>query len=236
MKNLFQLIILISLTSCGIHSGLTSNSNVHNTTVQLSESNFKVIDYVSGSSSVSYFLGIGGLRKAALIESARNNMLRNSNLIGKPRAVINETVEIKRTTYIFMTEIKVTVSAYIIEFENDEVEQVQLNSEKSIQKENESINDQSKNKNNQDLFAKLITLNERYKSQNLKTVPYIENQPIIGDYVLFYTMETGPQIGRIYDIPCTKKKCICQVEKISKNGQVEILNVNYMDLIEFVQE
>lgn len=38
-----------------------------------------------------YFRGIGGYGNKGMIAQARQNMLRNAGLIGKSRAVINET-------------------------------------------------------------------------------------------------------------------------------------------------
>jgi hypothetical protein len=113
-------ILLLSLTSCGIHSGLTNNTNVHNTTVELSRANYKVVQYLSESSTATYVFGIGGLKKTALIEGARVKMMNHADMIGKSKAIINETVEIKRSVKLFVTELKVTVSAMVIEFDKEE--------------------------------------------------------------------------------------------------------------------
>ena len=60
MKIYLKIITLsIILSSCAFHSGLTNNSNLHNTTVQLSQNNFRVVQYVTGSSYAEYFIGIG---------------------------------------------------------------------------------------------------------------------------------------------------------------------------------
>jgi hypothetical protein len=114
------LIFLLSLTSCGIHSGLTNNTNIHNTTVELSRANYKVVQYLSESSTATYFFGLGGLKKSALIDHARVKMLSHADMIGKPRAIINETVEVKYSVKLFVTEVKVTVSAMVIEFDKEE--------------------------------------------------------------------------------------------------------------------
>jgi len=46
-------------------------------------------------------------------------MLSSANLIGKPRAVINETVEINNKSYVGIVNVHtITVSAYVIEFTN----------------------------------------------------------------------------------------------------------------------
>jgi hypothetical protein len=116
---LFTLFLVVSLSSCATHAGLTSNANVNNTTVELSKANYKIVQYVSGSSSAHYLFGLGGMQKSALIESARIKMLSHSDMMDKPRAIINETVEIQRSSVLFFSEYKITVSAFIIEFEKE---------------------------------------------------------------------------------------------------------------------
>ncbi len=90
------------LTSCAGHYGLTSNVNNHSTEVVLSKKNFKVIKSVSGEASVMYVLGIGGLSKKALIAEARAEMLKSAELEGSAKAIINETVEIKGSSFPFV--------------------------------------------------------------------------------------------------------------------------------------
>ena len=104
------------LASCAGHRGLTSNVNNHSTEVVLSKKNFKVIKSVSGTASVTYVLGIGGLSKSALIAEARAEMLKQAELQGSARAIINETVEVKGSSFPFVGKKLVTVSAQVIEF------------------------------------------------------------------------------------------------------------------------
>ena len=106
----------MSLTSCAGHYGLTSNVNNHATEVVLSKKNFKVIKTVQGDASVTYILGIGGLSKKALIAEAKTEMLKEANLEGSAKAIINETVEVKGSSFPFFGKKLVTVSAQVIEF------------------------------------------------------------------------------------------------------------------------
>jgi len=110
------LICSVSLTSCAGHYGLTSNLNNHSTEVVLSKNNYKVLKSVTGDASVTYIFGIGGLSKKALIAEARSEMLQDANLEGSARAIINETVEIKGTSFPFFGKKTVTISAQVIEF------------------------------------------------------------------------------------------------------------------------
>lgn len=115
------LFLLIGLTflfsSCGVHSGLTRNLNHHTTDVVLSKKNFKVIESVQGESQTFYVFGIGGFSKNAMIAEAKAKMLSRADIIGSSRAIINETVEIKRTFFApFYGKYKVIVSGHIVEF------------------------------------------------------------------------------------------------------------------------
>jgi len=247
MKKVFLFCCLLSLYSCAVHSGLTNNSNSHNTTVQLSQANYKVISFISGKSTVEYFLGIGGIDQPAQIQAARIAMLKNVDLIGKPRALINETVEIKRSTFLLWTEVEVTVSAHVIEFVSDQivsdVNVFENNSQVGLTTSKENIaksTDETKKSNELNLINdkknQLDFLNAKMRNKQINSTPYSKVLiPAIGDFVLFHTYETGPMIGQIYDISCEKKMCPCKVEVVSENGELIILNLRFLDLIELVQ-
>lgn len=126
------LFTLLSTTSCRYHRGLTTNTNEHQTQVVMEEKNYTVVKYVEGAASARYFLGIGGGNsERGLIARAREAMLRNAGLLGKSRAVINETVEISSKQFLVYTEFRYVVSAYIIEFYDPEKETAPLAEENS---------------------------------------------------------------------------------------------------------
>lgn len=108
--------IVLMMSSCGVHNGLTYNSNGHNTEVQLSKNNFKVVKSIQGKATATYILGIGGLNKKALIANARAEMLKDAGLEGSSKAVINETVELQVSNYVLYVQYNVTVSAHVVEF------------------------------------------------------------------------------------------------------------------------
>lgn len=112
-------VLLLLLNGCAFHNGLTTNVNSHQTDVVLSQKNYKIIKYVEGDAKARYFLGIGGINNKGLIAEARQKMLKNAGLIGKSRAVINETVEIQTKQILIYTEFRYIVSAYIVEFYDD---------------------------------------------------------------------------------------------------------------------
>ena len=120
MRNLSILILVVaiifSLSSCAIHSGLTGNLNNSTTNVVLQTNNYKIIQKVKGEASGMSVLGIFGGSFRPLVEQARSRMLESANLIGKPRAIINETVEVNNKFFVVVGFKTVTVSAYVIEF------------------------------------------------------------------------------------------------------------------------
>lgn len=119
MKKILNVIILVtivfSMSSCAVHSGLTDNLNNHTTNVVLQENNYKIVQKVVGTAKGTSVLGFGGSFKP-LVEQARSNMLASADLIGKSRAVINETVEINNKFFLVASIRVVTVSAYVVEF------------------------------------------------------------------------------------------------------------------------
>ncbi len=122
MRNLFLILLLSSVllfSSCGVNNALVINQNMNQTEVQLSRSNFRVLDRVSGTADVTYILAIGGSRKRQLYATAHAAMLEAADLKGGngSRALTNMMTEehfgglppfyVKRT---------VTVSAHVVEF------------------------------------------------------------------------------------------------------------------------
>ena len=112
MKKLFLLFLtVISISSCAIHSGLTSNLNSHDTQVVLAKKNFKILKKVTGEAQADYVFGFGGFTKQGLIAEAREKMLQDANLIGTSKAVINETVEVRQSFFPIFRSYKVFISA-----------------------------------------------------------------------------------------------------------------------------
>lgn len=121
MRKLLMLFVLfatfLGVSSCSLHGGMAMNVNQNSTNVVLQDNNYKVIQKVVGESQANYVFYFGGIRKRALIEEARANMLENANLVGSSRAVINETFETSVTTFAgIYSYVKVTCSGYVIEF------------------------------------------------------------------------------------------------------------------------
>jgi len=84
----------------------------------LSSNNFKIIEFAHGTSTTTHILGIGGLSSDALVLEAKRNLLRSSPL-RKGQALANITVDFKRAYYFLVNKTTVTVTADIVDFNND---------------------------------------------------------------------------------------------------------------------
>ncbi len=120
IKSIFGLLLLtVFFSSCGYHVGYVNNNNANVTNVELSQNNFKVIEKVSGSSTVEYIVGFGGKAEKQLLEDAKAAMFAKANLEGKSRAVVNLTFEQHvETVFIFYVKRTLTVSGHVVEFTN----------------------------------------------------------------------------------------------------------------------
>lgn len=103
------------LSSCGIHMPNVSNLNENQTQVVLAQRNYKIVKQVSGSSKQFYVLGIGGLSKKSLRESAISDMVKNAELTGS-QAIINTNVQFKNAFYLVAANCKAEATGVVIEF------------------------------------------------------------------------------------------------------------------------
>lgn len=116
-KTLLLAIVIPLLTGCGTHYAIVGNLNANNTNVELSQKNFVVLDKVSGTSTATYFFGIGGIDNKALVERAKAEMLRSVDFEGSSKAIVNLVTETHFTFgYPVFFKKTVTVSGHIIEF------------------------------------------------------------------------------------------------------------------------
>ncbi|MBR6750088.1 MAG: hypothetical protein IKM10_06330 [Bacteroidaceae bacterium] len=109
-------IMTVMLSGCGFTQHATSNENQTQTSVVLSQANYKVIGTVSGESSQLYVLGIGGLSKKSLEQAAVSDMYNNANLTGS-QAIINSNVFYRAQFYLLWSKTKAIATGTIIEFE-----------------------------------------------------------------------------------------------------------------------
>lgn len=117
-----KLIIALTLTtslifiSCGGSASSMLNTTNNQTTVELSRKNFNIVNKVSGKSTNTYILGIGGMANKALLEKAKNEMMNNANLSGS-KSVINITFDKHINGFFpFYSKVTYTASGYVVEF------------------------------------------------------------------------------------------------------------------------
>ena len=73
---------IIMLSSCGASHYLTTNANLQQTNVVLSQNNFHVVKNVESSVTAKYWFGIGGISKNALQKNAVAELTKKANLTG----------------------------------------------------------------------------------------------------------------------------------------------------------
>jgi hypothetical protein len=109
--------LAFSLSSCGLNMGFLSDKNRTVTHVELNKGNYKVIDRVSGTSSATYYLGVGGMKNQALLDIAMTDLLSKANLTGGSKALVNQTVDVHKGGVPFIySKITVKITAHVIEF------------------------------------------------------------------------------------------------------------------------
>ena len=120
MKKLFSFVAIFAvammLTGCGFTSNLSSNVNVVETSVVLSEANFNVVRNVSAEVASTYVFGIGGIGKKALKDVAVAELTEKANLVGS-QALINVAVKSSIQNYFIVNKVTFTATGTVIEFE-----------------------------------------------------------------------------------------------------------------------
>ncbi|MBR5092292.1 MAG: heavy metal-binding domain-containing protein [Bacteroidales bacterium] len=104
-------LLMMTLSGCGV-SRLDTTLQ---TSVVLSQNNYKIIGSVQGSTQSFYILGIGGLSNETLKENAVNEMMKNAKL-KDGQAIININYTTSVANMILYAEKNVTAYGTIIEF------------------------------------------------------------------------------------------------------------------------
>jgi hypothetical protein len=104
---------LVFMSGCSSSGGYIGHSML--TEVQLSQANYTVLNSVTGTASVSYFLGMGPSDQD-LLGQAKRDMIEKAQLSGGPKAIINVTTDMKFTSFLFWFQKTAYVSGEVIEF------------------------------------------------------------------------------------------------------------------------
>lgn len=110
------LAFVMMLGSCGINSNLTSNTNINQTNVVLSQKNYHIVKSIQATQSSVYIFGIGGLSKANLQRNAVAELTKKAGLTGS-QALINVTVKSSAEVILFYTRYTVYAEGTVIEFD-----------------------------------------------------------------------------------------------------------------------
>ncbi len=104
------------LTSCGFSHNLTSNANLNQTNVVLSQKNFHVVKTVHAEVTATYVFGIGGLGQKALQNNAVAELTRKADLKGS-QALVNVTVKNTSKMIFFVQKATLYAEGTVIEFD-----------------------------------------------------------------------------------------------------------------------
>jgi hypothetical protein len=121
MKKLFTRIAMavaavLLLASCGVSQNLTTNANLNQTNVVLSQKNFHVVKTVEASTSATYVFGIGGLNKKALYSNVVAELTKKAELTGS-QALVNVTVKNSGKLILCFGKVTYHAEGTVIEFD-----------------------------------------------------------------------------------------------------------------------
>lgn len=103
--------LLLLLSSCAFHSGMISSSQLGSKTY------YQYEDISVGYAKATYFLGIGGLRKDALLNDAKRNLYLSYPL--KPNQVFDNLTLDTKTTYILpFSKVEMILVADVVELDS----------------------------------------------------------------------------------------------------------------------
>lgn len=119
-KLLFRIAMAVAavllLAGCGVSQNLTTNANLNQTNVVLSQKNFHVVKTVQAEVTATYVFGIGGMSKKALYNNAVADLTKKANLTGS-QALVNVTVKNSAKSVLFYTQMTYRAEGTVIEFD-----------------------------------------------------------------------------------------------------------------------
>ena len=116
IKLLMVVAAIMLLTGCGISPNLTSNLNVNQTNVTLTQKNFHIVKTVESKVSATYIFGIGGLGKRALQNNAVAELTQKANLTGS-QALVNVTLKYAVKSFVVFNQVTYYAEGTVIEFD-----------------------------------------------------------------------------------------------------------------------
>jgi uncharacterized secreted protein with C-terminal beta-propeller domain len=107
---------VLLLASCGASQNLTTNVNLNQTNVVLSQKNFHVVKNVQAENSATYVFGIGGMSKKSLYNNAVAELTKKANLTGS-QALVNVTVKHSCKAILCYSKLTFHAEGTVIEFD-----------------------------------------------------------------------------------------------------------------------
>ena len=107
---------VLLLASCGLSQSLTTNANLNQTNVVLSQKNFHVVKHVQAETSATYVFGIGGLSKKSLYNNAVAELTKKANLTGS-QALVNVTFHTSGKLILCFGKVTYFAEGTVIEFD-----------------------------------------------------------------------------------------------------------------------
>lgn len=109
--------VLLFLSSCAVQTTAYHTNDVTQTTVVLSQNNYRIVKPVTGIATQTYIFGFGGPSQKALENNSRGEMFKNANLqAGQTIINISTTTSVK--TILMYTKRYAVTTGYVIEFTN----------------------------------------------------------------------------------------------------------------------
>ena len=107
---------ILLLTGCGINAHLSTNHNLNQTHVVLSQKNFHVVKNVEAKVSATYFFGLGGISKKALHDNAVAELTKKAHLTGS-QALVNITLHTSAKLFLCIGKVTYYAEGTVIEFD-----------------------------------------------------------------------------------------------------------------------
>ena len=115
LKGAILVCAVVMFTGCGVMNHMTANTNLTQTSVELSAANYRIVGTVSGTATDNYIFGIGGLSKKALANNSYAEMVANANLKDN-QAIINVSTVERIKAYVVYAKREMVTSGVVIEF------------------------------------------------------------------------------------------------------------------------
>lgn len=121
MKKILSKVVMavaavLLFASCGINANLTTNHNLNQTNVVLSQKNFHVVKTVEAEVSATYVFGIGGLSPKALHDNAVAELTKKAALTGS-QALVNVTLHTSGKLLLCFGKVTYYAEGTVIEFD-----------------------------------------------------------------------------------------------------------------------